>query len=584
VPRSRTSTPFVALAETAAAVGATRSKNAKRDLLAAYLRDLPPDDLVAATAFFAGRPLIDPTAKLGIGWVQQGAALAAASGATEERLREAYLRHSDFGDAAAELLAAGRQPTLRVADVAAGFAAVAGAGSAEERVRLMTELFDRATPGEARFIGRVASRETRIGLREGLLEEAVATAFGAELADVRRAHMLTGEIGEAALLARDGLLAEAGLHLNRPIRFMLASPVADAAEVMRRVGEEAWIEDKYDGIRAQLHVDAEGSSRLFSRDLNDVTRSFPEIASAGLALVGHAPIVVDGELVPWREGSVLDFASLQTRLGRVKPSAELLAEVPVVLVAFDLLHHAGDDLLERPLRERRAALDGLALPERTGERILLSHLASARSSGEVDRHFDDARERRNEGLMVKDPVSTYQPGRRGLGWLKLKKALATLDCVVVGVEWGHGKRRAVLSDYTFAVRETDDPEARLLTIGKAYTGLTDAEIATMTEHFKATTLRDFGRYRTVVPEVVVEIAFDRIMRSNRHRSGFAMRFPRIVRMREDKTPAEIDTLATVEALFADQASGRILLATGARGETERIAATGEAPVAAEGAT
>jgi DNA ligase-1 len=217
----------------------------------------------------------------------------------------------------------------------------------------------------------------------------------------------------------------------------------------------------------------------------------------------------------------------------------------------------------------------LELPGRTDERFLYSHLASARSSDEVEAHFDDARERRNEGLMVKDPESIYQPGRRGLGWLKLKKALATLDCVVVGVEWGHGKRRGVLSDYTFAVRHTDDPDAPLLTIGKAYTGLTDAEIATMTDHFKAITLRDFGRYRSVVPEVVVEIAFDRIMRSGRHKSGFAMRFPRIVRIRDDKNPAEIDTLETVERLFGEQASGRILLATGERGETERIAATGE---------
>jgi DNA ligase-1 len=189
----------------------------------------------------------------------------------------------------------------------------------------------------------------------------------------------------------------------------------------------------------------------------------------------------------------------------------------------------------------------------------------------VEAAFDEARGRRNEGLMVKDPGSAYQPGRRGLGWLKLKKALATLDCVVVGVEWGHGKRRGMLSDYTFAVR---GPDAGLLTIGKAYTGLTDVEIATMTERFRSITLRDFGRYRTVVPEVVVEIAFDRIMRSARHKSGFAMRFPRIVRIRDDKTPAEIDRLATVEQLFAAQASGRILLARGAKGETERIATTG----------
>jgi DNA ligase 1 len=341
---------------------------------------------------------------------------------------------------------------------------------------------------------------------------------------------------------------------------------------MRRVGDEAWIEDKYDGIRAQLHLGDDGAPRLFSRDLNDITVSFPEVAASASGL-GHR-LVIDGELVPYRSGSVLDFASLQTRLGRVNPSAELQSQVPVVLVAFDLLHLDGRDLLEIPLRERRTALEKLDLPERTEERFLYSHLATARTPEEVEAHFDDARERRNEGLMVKDPDSAYQPGRRGLGWLKLKKALATLDCVVVGVEWGHGKRRGVLSDYTFAIRQTDDQEAPLLTIGKAYTGLTDAEIATMTEHFKKITLRDFGRYRTVVPEVVVEIAFDRIMRSGRHKSGFAMRFPRIVRMRDDKTPADIDTMETVERLFSDQASGRILLATGERGETERIAATG----------
>jgi len=575
------SSPLAELADVAAAVGATRSKNEKRDRLAAFLRALPSDDLVPAATFFGGRPLVDPTAKLGMGWVQQGAALAAATGADEERLRAAYLRHSDFGDAAAQLVG-DRAPDasrLTIAEVATGFAAIAAAGRGEDRVRLLTELLARASAGEARFIGRVLSREPRIGLREGLLEEAVATAFGVELAEVRRAHMLTGEIGEAAALARDGRLGEAALHVGRPIRFMLASPVADAAEVMRRVGDEAWIEDKYDGIRAQLHIDGAGAVRLFSRDLNDVTRSFPEIVEAAAELRPEAPLVIDGELVPWRSGSVLDFASLQTRLGRVRPSKELLAEVPVVLVAFDLLHHQGADLLETPLRERRASLDSLGLPERTGERVLRSHLATARMPAEVDRAFDDARERHNEGLMVKDPASTYQPGRRGLGWLKLKKALATLDCVVVGVEWGHGKRRGVLSDYTFAVRETDAPNARLLTIGKAYTGLTDAEIATMTERFTALTLQDFGRYRTVVPEVVVEIAFDRIMRSSRHRSGFALRFPRIARIRDDKMPAEVDTLATVEALVSEQASGRILLATGVSGETERIAATGEGPEA-----
>ena len=562
------SSPFARFAEVADAVAGTRSKLRKQEVLADYLRELGDADLPVACTFFAGRPLADPGDRLGLGWVQQSAALAAASGADQHRMGESYQRHSDFGDVAAELLDR-RAPGdgLTLADVHAGFRGMAAAASAEARTALMASLFKRASAAEARYLARVASREMRIGLREGLLEEAIAAAFEADIAAVRRAHMLVADPGEAALLARRGELAAAALHVGRPIRFMLATPVADAGEVMRRVGDEAWIEDKYDGIRAQLHC-APGEIHLFSRDLNEIGGSFPEILAAAGDL--DETLVVDGELVPYREGSVLDFASLQTRLGRVQPSAELLARVPVALVAFDLLHAEGADLLETPLRERRAALQALRLPDRTGERFLYSNLATARSAAEVDAQFDDARDRHNEGLMIKDPESTYQPGRRGLGWLKLKRALATLDCVVVGVEWGHGKRHGVLSDYTFAVRSGE----RLLTIGKAYTGLTDAEIATMTEHFQAITLRDFGRYRTVAPEVVVEIAFDRIQRSARHNSGFALRFPRIARIRDDKTPAEIDELATVEKLFEAQATGRILLATGAGGETERIAAVG----------
>jgi DNA ligase-1 len=569
-----TSGLFARFAEVADAVAATPSKLRKRELLAAYLRGLGDSDLARACTYFAGRPLPGAEEKLGLGWVQQASALAAVAEADGDALSASYLRHSDFGDVAAELLAVREPaaPPLTLADLDDTFRQIATAASAEQRTALFATLFRRATPAEARYVARIAAREMRIGLREGLLEEAIAAAFDADPVAVRRALMLVAEPGEAALLARAGRLDGATLGLGRPIRFMLATPVADADEVMRRVGEEAWIEDKYDGIRVQLHLTGAGP-RLFSRDLNDVSVSFPEIVEATGALPERA--LIDGELIPYRAGSVLDFASLQTRLGRVRPSPELVAEVPVVLVAFDLLHLDGSDLLDLPLRERRTRLEALELPERTRERLLEAHLATARSAAEVNAHFDDARDRRNEGLMIKDPDSTYQPGRRGLGWLKLKRALATLDCVVVGVEWGHGKRRGVLSDYTFAVRATDGDG--LLTIGKAYTGLTDAEIAQMTEHFKAITLRDFGRYRSVHPEVVVEVAFDRIHRSGRHKSGFALRFPRIVRIRDDKTPAEIDELATVERLYEAQATGRILLATGAGGETERIAARGDAP-------
>ncbi|MGO9205378.1 MAG: hypothetical protein ACLQBX_04140 [Candidatus Limnocylindrales bacterium] len=250
-------------------------------------------------------------------------------------------------------------------------------------------------------------------------------------------------------------------------------------------------------------------------------------------------------------GRIQPFARLQVRLGRTAPSFALVASVPAGYVTFDAIALADQpgrpvaQMLDAPLAERRARLEALELPER----IVVGHLERVGSAAALDEAFDAARTRGNEGLVVKDAASGYTPGRRGLAWLKLKKALATLDCVVVGVEVGHGKRHGVLSDYTFAVRD-DRPghDGGLVTVGKAYSGLTDAEIAEMTHWFEAHTLRRLGRYRLVEPTVVVEVAFDRVQRSDRHASGFAMRFPRIARLRTDRDASEADTLSAVAAL------------------------------------
>jgi DNA ligase-1 len=332
-----------------------------------------------------------------------------------------------------------------------------------------------------------------------------------------------------------------------------------------------WVEDKYDGIRAQLHRRGD-AVRLFSRDLHDVSGQFPEIVEGARDLPWAG--VVDGEILAWRDGAVLPFIALQARLGRKAPSAAIQAEIPVIFVAFDLLALGpGDDpageatvepLLREPLSVRRKRLDALELPlAAEGGRFARSYLSVAADVEALEAAFAAARARRNEGLMVKDPRSTYLPGRRGLGWLKMKKALATIDCVVVGVEVGHGKRHGVLSDYTFAVRDTAND--RLVTIGKAYSGLTDVEIAEMTRWFEAHTVARFGRYRQVEPTVVVEIAFDVIVRSTRHQSGFSLRFPRIARLRPDKSPDEIDTIETVTALYEGlQQGAEHLVTAGAR--------------------
>jgi DNA ligase-1 len=254
-------------------------------------------------------------------------------------------------------------------------------------------------------------------------------------------------------------------------------------------------------------------------------------------------VLFDGELLAHRDGRVLRFFELQRRLGRKKVDSELRREVPVVLVVFDLLWLDGRTLLDEPLTTRRKLLEGLGL----GHPFLLARLEEATDPDHLDRIFAETRERGNEGLMLKDPLSPYTPGRRGRAWLKLKRPLATLDVVVTAVEWGHGKRKGVLSDYTFAVRDTES--GRLVNVGKAYTGLTDAEIAAMTKRFLEITIEDRGHVRMVKPEVVLEVAFDSIQHSGRHLSGYALRFPRIVRIRDDKPVDEIDTLERVAELY-----------------------------------
>ena len=384
------------------------------------------------------------------------------------------------------------------------------------REAALADLLRRCSPDEGRYAVKLVTGDMRIGLREGLVEEAIGVAFERPAADVARAVMLLGDLGEVACLVARGESVDRPRYFS-PLRFMLASPVADAGEAVRRMGDDVWVEDKYDGIRCQLHHRGERVA-LYSRDLNEVTDQFPEVAEAAAAHT--ADIILDGEVLAFRDGRVLPFHDLQSRLGRRNPSAAAREAVPVIYVAWDLLRH-GRTRFWTP----RCASAGAASSRWRSARASRSPTSSRRlARTRSTTRFAAARARRNEGLMLKDPDSAYTPGRRGLAWLKLKRPLDTLDVVVVGAEWGHGKRRGVLSDVTFAVR-TDDGE--LVTVGKAYTGLTDAEIAEMTALLLDITVEDRGHYRTVRPQIVLEVAFDAVHRSSRHRSGYALRFPRI---------------------------------------------------------
>ncbi|MCD6052162.1 MAG: ligase [Verrucomicrobia bacterium] len=561
-------TDFLRFAETCESIGSTTKKLEKTERLADYLATLSHDDLAAVTTWFTGQAFGPGTGKvLQLGWSIIRAAVCATAGLPETRFRQVYLKHSDTGETVFEIFSqiTRPSPSWSIADISRLFAQLHAARGPTGKTPLLTQALGGCTPLEAKFLVKILTGDLRIGLKEGLVEEAVAKAFSVTLDEVKRANLLLGDIGETSLLAQTGTLQSAGLIPMRPVKCMLASPEETAVDVWARVAswratnEEgqskielsesavlpvAWLEDKYDGIRCQAHKVGR-HVELYSRDLKLITATFPELVEK----LSRVPrdFILDGEVLAMRGEQVLSFGELQKRLGRRESDLFMHEEVPIRYIAFDLLWQEGETLLDVPLRARRKRLEQL---HEGVTAFQLALVTPAQSHEEIEAAFTAARARNNEGLIIKDPLSTYSPGRRGLSWLKLKKALATLDCVVVGAEWGHGKRKAVLSDYTFAVR--DEQTGELKTIGKAYSGLTDVEIAELTKYFLKHVVRQRGRYHEVTPDVVLEIAFDAIQESDRHASGLAMRFPRIARIRTDKTVAEIDTVASARRLLKSE--------------------------------
>ena len=540
--RSPTCTSMLDFARAGAAIASTPATLEKTRVLAAYLGTLDDDDLRRAVVFMTGRAFSPSKRRtLGLGWSAVKKSVSALSGRTDSELGQIFRKHSDLGDWAGEALEGRTRPEpVTLAEIEVALESIRTARGAAKSAPLGS-LLARLDPEAARFFVKIISGELRIGLSEGLVEAAIAEAFGVAITQVKGVHLITGDIGETAMRCKHNQLDTTSVTPFQPVRFMLASPVETPAGAFHRMGAESvWTEEKYDGVRCQLHRVSD-RVELFSRDLKETTSTFPELIENAPS-IGH-DVLFDGEVLAHRDGRVLRFFELQRRLGRKQVGADLREEVPVVLVIFDLLWLDGRSMLDEPLETRRHLLEGLGVKHP----FLLARVEKANDPDHLDRIFAETRARGNEGLMVKDPLSPYTPGRRGLAWLKLKRPLATLDVVVTGVEWGHGKRKGVLSDYTFAVKDTST--GRLVNVGKAYTGLTDAEIATMTERFLALTIDDRGHVRLVRPEVVLEVAFDSIQRSARHSSGYALRFPRIVRIRDDKPIEEVDTLERVAELY-----------------------------------
>jgi DNA ligase-1 len=545
-------------ARTAEAVAATTRKLEKARLLGEYFEYLDDEDLNRAARYFAGQQFAQSDARTtNVGGSILSEAMCQATGVATETLGPRYARWGDAGDVAFEIFCEAKpnnESSLTLADTESLLARLSSTRGKKAKTELLVRVFEKATPLEAKYLVKLLVGDLRIGLREGLVEDAISRAFKQSLADVSMANMLRGDIGEAAVRARAGALHAVEMRLFHPLKFMLATPASDLADIERTMPGDFFVEDKFDGIRGQAHVQ-NGRVAIYSRTLDEISTRFPELHQPLAAL--RTAVILDGEIITARGAEILPFSDLQKRLGRKVVSEELQASTPVVFVAWDLLYASGKVLINDPLQTRRARLEDLINTACGSARVdsgtlRLSRAKRYRSVSELDNEFDAARARGNEGLMIKDPASSYKPGRRGREWLKLKKALATLDVVVTTVELGHGKRRNVLSDYTFAVRRSET-DAELLNIGKAYSGLTDVEIAEMTEWFRGHTIQDFahGRVRVVEPRIVIEVTFDRVQPSKRHKSGYALRFPRIVRLRPDKNADEIDTLETVRRLAGE---------------------------------
>lgn len=618
-------TTWLRFAELCDTLTATRSKLAKRAAMSQYLRALDTASAGLAVQYLTGAVFPETDArKLQVGGQLIVRALETVTHADGDRFHMVYRKYGDLGAAAEELLQTANvaSKNLSLPDIAARLDSQATARTQAAKSAQLVDMLRSVSPFEAKYLIKLMTGDMRTGVKQSLVEEAIAAATDRELSAVRHAGMLLGDLAQVIDLARQDALSTARFQMFHPLGFMLATPAANAEEAYARfaaevrdeltvtsptrtefsteqtgVAEEsvsagplqtsphaefsAQIEDKYDGMRAQAHCgDSQqpGRVRIFSRTREDVTASFPELAEWFSAVKSSA--ILDGEILAWdyESNRALPFTSLQPRLSRKRVTDAMRAEAPVIYMAFDLLLAGDELLLDAPLRDRRqrlqawtsaalASVDAKSLhaiaaspqpslfvtdtvtdSESLPARLKLAPVSHAASPQQIEQAFTAAQARGNEGLMLKSLASTYQPGRRGSAWIKLKRELATLDVVVTAVEYGHGRRAAVLSDYTFAVRDG----GRLRNVGKAYSGLTDEEILTMTKWFLDHTVESNRSQLIVEPKIVIEVAFNNVMQGDRHDSGYSLRFPRILRLRPDKPVEETDTLERVAEIFHAQ--------------------------------
>jgi DNA ligase-1 len=539
---------FVELAEVCEKIKETTSKLEKISKLGNFLKNLNDEEL-PATIRLLNSEILPPwyNKEIQVGYSTLSSIILEISGSSKEEFFKVYIKHGDLGETAEELLKKGKAlnpliqeklTILKVYKTLLKTSEYSGEGSYQSKKNSLLNLFINASPIEAKYLVKIITGELRIGLSEGLLEESLAYALGIPLSNLREKVLILPDLAEVAIKIRNGKYEEIDLELLRPTSFMLAEPMSSPEEIANYFNKELIAEYKYDGIRAQIHKKG-NNIRIFSRRLDEISFYLPEIIDSISRIKGD--FILDSEIISIKNNKVVPFNILQRRLRRKNIDKKLIEEIPLRAIVYDILFYNGKQVYKLPLRERKELLKDIDLQDK----IEIGFFKLVRNSAEISKLFEESLNKGFEGLMIKDPDSPYTPGKRGKAWVKLKKEFDTLDVVIVAAEYGHGKRAGILSDYTFAVKDNDE----LKIIGKAYSGLTDEEMEILDRKLREITIEDLGYKIIVRPEIVLEVAFDSIQVSDRHDSGFALRFPRIKRIRWDKSPNEIDSIEKVKEIY-----------------------------------
>ncbi len=552
-------TLFKSLAELLEKVAATKKRLAIIALTADFLRRLDGEEVEPAVSMILGRAFPKWSPKtLDVSWATLSDILQRTAGVDWNVFREAFASTGDIGAAAKAVFEKTKvkkqalllEKTLTITEVRCLLEALAGAsgpGSREKKERLIAVLLSQASPVEAKYLVKIFVGEMRTGLYEGLMEQAVPKAFDVPLATVQKASMALGDISEVAVIAKtEGTtrLSQVGFQIFRPVKLMLAQVASDVGEALAEHGGKTAFEYKYDGARVQIHK-LGSEVRVFSRRLTDVTRSLPEVVEAVKVNVQADEAIVEGEVIAIDDrGHPIPFQHLMRRFKRIHEVQGMAEKIPVRLYLFDVLFLDGESLISRPYVQRR-----MILAENAGKISLTTQIVTDKK-GRAETFLNEAMDAGHEGLMAKKLDSPYTLGTRGKRWFKIKPVLEPLDLVITAAEYGYGRRHGWLSDYYLAALDASTGE--FLNVGKTFKGLTDAEIIEMTRRLKELAVRKERNRVVVLPKIVVEVAYNEIQKSPKYMSRMALRFARITRIRDDKSPEDADTIERVREIFEKQ--------------------------------